>query len=160
MRDAAAKTPPPVALHQIAALPLRERDGVVEVCLVTTRETGRWSLPKGWPMKGRRDFAAAKVEAEQEAGVVGKPEKTPLGSFVYWKRRDDHFDLIRVAVYALRVRKILATWKEQAERQVRWMTLGDAAVAVEEPSLTALLLEIEARVEAQRLAAARALARP
>ena len=33
-------------LPQIAALPTREVDGRTEVCLVTTRETGRWTVPQ------------------------------------------------------------------------------------------------------------------
>lgn len=126
-------------LPQIAALPTREVDGRTEVCLVTTRETGRWTVPKGWPMKGVPDRRAAAIEAEQEAGLVGKAVKKPIGTFDYWKRRLDRFDLVRVTVYRLKVRKALAAWKEMGERQVRWMSLDDAATAVEEPGLEALL---------------------
>jgi 8-oxo-dGTP pyrophosphatase MutT (NUDIX family) len=134
----------PATLHQIAALPIRAREGHVEVCLITTRETGRWSLPKGWPMKGRHDFAAARIEAEQEAGVTGKPGKTPIGSFLYWKRRDRHFGLVEVTVYPLLVTDILSSWKEQAQRHVRWATPRDASLVVDEPGLAALLVEIDA----------------
>ena len=118
---------------------MRAVDGRTEVCLVTTRETGRWTVPKGWPMKGLSAREAAAVEAEQEAGVAGKVAKTPLGTFDYWKRRLDRFDLVRVTVYRLKVRKELATWKEKGERQVRWMSLDDALTAVDEPGLKAML---------------------
>jgi len=126
-------------LKQVAALPMREQNGRLEVCLVTTRSTGRWTVPKGWPMKGRKDFTAARIEAEEEAGVTGKPGKKPIGSFLYWKRRAEHFDLVNVAVYPLEVTKALSTWKEQGERQVRWAAPGDASIVVEEPGLAALL---------------------
>ncbi|ARQ14389.1 NUDIX hydrolase domain-containing protein (plasmid) [Rhizobium etli] len=40
-------------LEQFGALCLREEPGGgSEVLLITTRETGRWTIPKGWPMKG------------------------------------------------------------------------------------------------------------
>ncbi|WP_333822683.1 NUDIX hydrolase [Pinisolibacter sp.] len=139
----------PERLPQIAALPMRKVDGRVEVCLVTTRETGRWTVPKGWPMKGVPDHRAAAIEAEQEAGVVGKPLKKPLGTFDYWKRRADRFDLVRVTVYRLKARKLLSTWKEMAERQVRWMSLDDAATAVDEPGLKAMLRGLEASAPAK-----------
>lgn len=139
MSPAAPPSRSPDRLSQIAALPMRAVDGRTEVCLVTTRETGRWTVPKGWPMKGLSAREAAAVEAEQEAGVAGKVAKTPLGTFDYWKRRLDRFDLVRVTVYRLKVRKELATWKEKGERQVRWMSLDDALTAVDEPGLKAIL---------------------
>ena len=139
---------PPTALPQIAALPMRRVDGRLEVCLVTTRETGRWTVPKGWPMKGIPDRKAAAVEAEQEAGLVGKAAKKPLGTFDYWKRRPERFDLVRVTLYGLKVRRELATWKEKGERQVRWMSLEDAATAVDEPGLKTILAGLPERLPA------------
>jgi len=138
--------PAPDRLPQVAALPTRKVDGRVEVCLVTTRETGRWTVPKGWPMKGVPDHRAAAIEAEQEAGVVGKPVKKPVGTFDYWKRRADRFDLVRVTVYRLKARKLLATWKEMGERQVRWMSLDDAMTVVDEPGLKTILAGVAAAI--------------
>ncbi|HLL59899.1 MAG TPA: NUDIX domain-containing protein, partial [Allosphingosinicella sp.] len=55
---------------QVAALPYRRgADGSVEVLLVTTRGTGRWMVPKGWPMRGKSHAEAAAQEAFEEAGV-------------------------------------------------------------------------------------------
>lgn len=126
-------------LRQVGALPVRVRNGQVEVCLVTTRETGRWTIPKGWPMKGRHDHIAARIEAEQEAGITGRPRRKAIGSFNYWKRFLTHFALVEVSVYRLDVTDRLKTWKEQGQRQVRWVLPADAALVVEEPGLTALL---------------------
>ena len=57
---------------QVAALPVRRgEDGSLEVLLVTSRETGRWVIPKGWPSKRLSDREAAAREARQEAGVTG-----------------------------------------------------------------------------------------
>jgi 8-oxo-dGTP pyrophosphatase MutT (NUDIX family) len=130
-------------LHQVAALPLRKREGRIEVCLVTTRETRRWSLPKGWPMTGRNDWTAAKIEAKQEAGLTGKANKRPIGSYLYWKRRMGHFDLVEVTVYPLMVTGSLSSWKEQTQRHVYWALPREAAIVVDEPGLAALLLEID-----------------
>jgi ADP-ribose pyrophosphatase YjhB (NUDIX family) len=132
----------PAELRQVAALPLRVEHGQLEVCLVTTRETRRWTIPKGWPMKDIKDCRAAAIEAEQEAGLVGKASKQPVGEFLYWKRRNLHFDLVRVFVYQLDVAGHLPTWREMSEREVRWFKPQDAALLVQETGLSALLLHL------------------
>ena len=48
---------------QVGALCLRIRDGKTQVLLITSRDTGRWVIPKGWPMRGRSLSGAAKQEA-------------------------------------------------------------------------------------------------
>src|SRR5262245_15701088 len=126
MPKAAKKEPAEAAgeeLAQVAAIPLREREGGVEVCLVTTRETRRWSVPKGWQMKGRKDWAAAAIEAEQEAGLVGSVSKKPIGDYRYWKRLKTSFVLVRVSAFRLDVTSQLASWQEQGQRSVRWCSL-------------------------------------
>lgn len=125
--------------RQIAALPWRITDGRLEICLVTTRETRRWTVPKGWPMKRLDDHEAALVEAEQEAGVSGKVAKTSIGTWTYWKRQDHGFELIRVDLFPLRVTRRLDTWKEKGEREVRWLVAEDAARLVDEPELATLV---------------------
>jgi 8-oxo-dGTP pyrophosphatase MutT (NUDIX family) len=140
-----AKIPPDLPVddvaerRQVAALPLRRRGRNEEVCLVTTRETRRWTIPKGWCMKGTKDSEAAAIEAEQEAGLYGRIGKRPLGSYRYWKRLTARFVLVRVAVYRLDVAGSRSSWPEKDQRQVRWMSLEEASQLVEEPGLAALI---------------------
>ncbi|CAM5776347.1 NUDIX hydrolase [Labrys miyagiensis] len=129
----------PERRYQVAALPIRKNGDRLETCLVTTRTTRRWTVPKGWPMKGRTDSEAARIEAEQEAGLVGKIGKKPMGTYVYWKRLEAHFELIETRLYLLRVKETLSAWKEQGERYVQWMSLEEAILLVDEPGLAALL---------------------
>jgi 8-oxo-dGTP pyrophosphatase MutT (NUDIX family) len=65
--------------RQVAALPFRIHSGSLEVLIITSRDTGRFIIPKGWPMKGRADPDAAAVEAREEAGVIGKVHREPIG---------------------------------------------------------------------------------
>jgi 8-oxo-dGTP pyrophosphatase MutT (NUDIX family) len=129
---------------QIAALPVRRRpDGSLEVLLITSRETRRWIIPKGWPMKGLKDHKAAAKEAEEEAGVVGAVGKHPIGSYTYWKRRTAHFDLCEVFVYRLEVEDQLPQWREKHQRQSQWFSVQEAAGRVEEPGLGKLIESLE-----------------
>lgn len=135
----------PARLHsrrQVGALPIRDLGAGLEVCLVTTRETHRWTIPKGWPMRGRKDREAAEIEAKEEAGVVGAASSKPLGSFLYWKRFPEQLELVRVKVFRLDVTRQLSDWKESAERRVGWFPPRVAAEMVQEPGLVAILSEL------------------
>ena len=89
-------------------------DGDLEVLLVTTRETGRWVIPKGWPMIGKTPRAAAAREALEEAGVVGKPGRRRLGAYNYPKLLKSGATVVcRVTVFPLAVIEQKATWREQ-----------------------------------------------
>jgi len=126
--------------RQVGALPFRKTPrGEIEVLLITSRETGRFIIPKGWPMKGLSDPDAAAREAYEEAGVVGKIQRKPVGNYLYWKRLERAFDLLKVEVYPLEVRKQRADWPEKNSRKSGWLTRQDAATLVDEPGLIALL---------------------
>lgn len=126
--------------HQVAALPfLRTADGDVSVLLVSSRETHRPLIPKGWRMKGKSDRKAAAIEAMEEAGVLGTPSKAPIGRYRYWKRLEDCFTLVDVDVYSLEVTENLADWPERSERQRQWVSREDAVVLVDEPGLAHIL---------------------
>jgi 8-oxo-dGTP pyrophosphatase MutT (NUDIX family) len=124
---------------QYAALPYR-RSGGLEVLLLTSRETGRWVLPKGWPMTGKGPGSAAKREALEEAGVVGKIAKCSIGSFHYPKRLSDGAIVTcEVHVYPLAVERERSRWPEQRQRTRQWFSPQEAARAVQEQELAELL---------------------
>ncbi|MBP0574910.1 NUDIX domain-containing protein, partial [Mycobacterium tuberculosis] len=75
----------------------------MRVLLVTSRETRRWIIPKGWPMKGMKDRDAAAREALEEAGLTGRISQRPIGHYRYFKRTLDAFQPCRVDVYRLDV---------------------------------------------------------
>jgi 8-oxo-dGTP pyrophosphatase MutT (NUDIX family) len=130
------------ALLQVGALPVRFENGKTQILLLTSRETKRWVIPKGWPMKGIKNWAAAAQEAKEEAGIIGKPRKKPIGSFLYFKRRMVHFDLCRVEVYVLEYEKRLDNYRERGQREARWFSLDEAADRVQEPGLIALFRDL------------------
>lgn len=123
--------------QQVAALPYRvDPEGNFEILLVTSRDTGRWVLPKGWPMKGRHLRKAAQIEAFEEAGVVGKTGKQALGTYTYDK---DGVVPCRVSVYPLPVEALRGEWPEKDQRQREWHSPSDASDCVDERDLKLLL---------------------
>jgi 8-oxo-dGTP pyrophosphatase MutT (NUDIX family) len=125
---------------QYAALPWRIRESL-EIMLVTSRDTRRWVIPKGWPMKGLKPSTAAAVEALEEAGVVGKVEKKKVGSYHYRKRLKNGAALLcRVDVFPLRVARQRENWREKHQRVTHWRPYADAAEQVAEQELKELIL--------------------
>lgn len=142
---------------QLGALCWRLREGQPEVLLVTSRDTGRWIIPKGWPMDGLTADAAASREAWEEAGVEGRADPFCLGYYSYDKtlgRRpkgaDDEANDNRpsipclVAVFPLQVRSLKASYPEARQRRRKWFNPKKAARKVAEPELQALLRDTAA----------------
>ncbi|GGE05394.1 NUDIX hydrolase [Aureimonas endophytica] len=127
----------------MAALPLRLSEaGRPELLVVTSRETRRWIVPKGWPMKGLKDHKAAAIEALEEAGVRGTMLRRAAGHYSYWRRTRTDFRLTDVVAYALKVETVLAEWKEREQREARWANLLDAADLVADPELSTLIVRL------------------
>jgi 8-oxo-dGTP pyrophosphatase MutT (NUDIX family) len=127
-------------IRQVAAIPFRLNErGDVEVMLVTSRTTRRFIVPKGWPMKGKSGRKAAMIEAQEEAGVIGKTLKEAAGTYSYWKRLANRFVRVDVVVYLLDVEEELIDWQEAKRRQRAWLSPADAAMLIDEPDLSTLL---------------------
>ena len=126
---------------QYAALPYRRTAGnIVEIMLVTSRDTGRWVIPKGWPIPGLDPQGSAAREAIEEGGVLGQIGDRTIGIYHYDKRLADGSSVrCAVEVFALNVEEQLASWPEQSERQTRWFSVADAADAVQEPELSVII---------------------
>lgn len=121
---------------QYGALPYRlMEDGSLQILLVTSRETKRWILPKGWPIKGLKPAKSAAREAYEEAGVRGVVGAKAIGHFTYDKTLGDDGRVVpcEIHVFGLRVKRQHKSWPECLEREVRWLDLSDALALIDEP---------------------------
>ncbi len=76
----------------------------MEIVLITSRETHRWVIPKGWPILGRKAHQVATIEAYQGAGNKGVMRKTQIGTYGYESIPSDGGErLCLVIVFPLRV---------------------------------------------------------
>ncbi len=129
-------------------LPLRLGQSGPEVLLITSRESRRWIIPKGWPMKGLKPHQAAAQEAREEAGISGKVSKRPIGTYTYVKRLTNSSQPCRVTVYRLDVEEERDKFRERGQRARRWLSLAEAVDLVDEPSLAALLNQVRQTLSA------------
>ena len=130
---------------QYAALPYRRSaERTLEIMLVTSRETRRWVIPKGWPMKGRKPHVSAAREAFEEAGLVGEVGKRPIGSYRYDKRlKGGAVVPCKVEVFPLDVRAQRKRWPEKGQRETRWFSPHAAVEAINEEGLRGIIGSFE-----------------
>lgn len=128
---------------QFGALCYRIIDGKLRFCVVTSRRSGRWIMPKGWPVDGATPRAAAATEAFEEAGIEGKVGLRPLGVYSYYKSQNKNELPCIAVVYPLRVKKIHSRWPERKERKRKWVSRKKAAQMVANPELAEMILAFD-----------------
>ncbi|MDO5103157.1 MAG: NUDIX hydrolase [Lautropia sp.] len=134
---------------QAAALCLRGQGAEREVLLVTSRgrrhKTKRWILPKGWPISGLDLMGSAEQEAWEEAGVKGTIHPESIGRYLHAQRRAENFvQQVEVRVYRIDDATLADDYPEAGQRERRWWKLEEAAAAVDQPELAALLRKVAA----------------
>jgi 8-oxo-dGTP pyrophosphatase MutT (NUDIX family) len=117
--------------------------GRVEVLLITSRDTGRWVIPKGWPVDGLDPANSAAREAWEEAGVTGVLSAEILGYYSYDKGIRPNVSLpCVVAVFPLHVTSLADRFPERKQRRRKWFAASKAAKLVDEPELRRLLSDL------------------
>ena len=136
---------------QYGALCWRLGETGAEVLLITSRDTGRWVIPKGWPMPGLSPEAAAAQEAWEEAGASGEMNPLCVGRYGYRKCLSLTSSVpCAVAVYGMRVDKLAKSFPEVKERRRKWFRPEKAAKKVDEPDLRQLILSFAPPAEEGR----------
>jgi phosphohistidine phosphatase len=132
------KTRPFWFYRQSGVIPYRVKDGRVEILLVTSRNRGRWVIPKGVIEIGMTAEQSAMKEAYEEAGIRGEIVGGAMGEFTYEKWNG----LCIVEVFAMHVTEVLKQWPEDDERHRRWMDIDGAAEAVREDELREMIVQL------------------
>jgi len=129
---------------QVAAVCYRDNAKGREVLLITSRDTGRWIVPKGWPIEGMKSPEAAVQEAWEEAGVTPVTKRvSPIGTFAYDKRLGGGYDApVEAQVYKVKVERLSDDYPEVKQRRRAWFKPDEAANLVDEPELKEILRHI------------------
>lgn len=132
------------ARTQFAAMCYRIVKDKPQILLITSRDTGRWIIPKGWPMDGLTPAQAAAEEAWEEAGVEGRVHPSVLGMYSYNKimPRQGVLPCV-VTVFPLRVKRLLSDFPEQGQRRVKWFSRKKAADRVRESELSQIIAQFD-----------------
>jgi 8-oxo-dGTP pyrophosphatase MutT (NUDIX family) len=119
--------------YQAAAIPIHDD----RICLVTSRRTQGWIIPKGTIEPGESPAETALREAWEEAGLLGSLHSEPVGTYYYQKCGRD----CRVTVYLMQVEAAAEQWPERHQRARRWATSSEVIVAIQQPILRKLIVQ-------------------
>jgi hypothetical protein len=98
--------------------------------LLTSRETHRWVIPKGWPIKKRKPAEVASQEAYEEAGLVGRiVGKRPVGR--QFSLREAARQRGGSLWFFISGRKQSDEWPEKSQRETKWSDAEKAVNIVE-----------------------------
>jgi len=121
--------------RQAGALPYIITGEGIQVLLITTRRSVRWSIPKGIIDRGETAHDAARRECLEEAGVSGHLADETTGAYEYTKfNRTFH-----VTVFPLLIKTVHATYAEQHARQRRYFPIKTAIQNVKRKKLKKIL---------------------
>jgi 8-oxo-dGTP pyrophosphatase MutT (NUDIX family) len=140
-RSTAARAAPGQPRHlQVAALCWRRSEKGLRILLITSRESGRWVIPKGWPMRNRTEAGAAAREAYEEAGLRGEIAERSIGIYTYLKGLGPKRSILcAVKVFPMEVREMLTKYPETGQRRARWFSPEKAAKRIAEPELKTII---------------------
>jgi 8-oxo-dGTP pyrophosphatase MutT (NUDIX family) len=134
------------------ALPYRfTAFAALEILIVTTRQSKRWIIPKGWPIKGLTLSKSAAREAFEEAGARGKIGSRPIGTFTYTYRKaeDEAAEAdCEVKVFPMLVKRQNASWPEFEQRVTQWADPEKAVSLIAEPELKSIVAKFAKRAAA------------
>jgi 8-oxo-dGTP pyrophosphatase MutT (NUDIX family) len=121
----------PQPVEQSCVVPYRVAETSVTFALITSRNTGRWIVPKGTVEPNMTAAASAAKEALEEAGLLGTTGAQPLGEYFYSK----FGRVYRVEIYPFLVTQQLDDWDEKHFRTREWVNAVDALSRITEAAV-------------------------
>lgn len=111
-----------------------------EVLLVKTFDTGRWIIPKGWPINGLSLAEAAAQEAWEEAGVRGRIGTREIGRLASIKRLKNGLEVpSEIVVFRMDDMTIADDYPEAGKRKRRILPAAQAAARADMADLSDLI---------------------
>ena len=91
-------------------------------------------------MANKEPYEAALQEAREEAGVIGRVSKKPLGQYTYMKLMDNGFEVPCIGLlFSVHTKLLKTEYPEANERDRKWFSRKKAARRVDEPELSDMI---------------------
>ena len=129
--------------NQSGVIPYREKDGELQVLLITSIRKKRWILPKGYIEFNLSPFESAKKEAYEEAGVTGSNETVEVGTF----RVKRSIGFCNIIIFSMEVLEVLEDYPEKELRKRKWFSVKDAASNVSIPEVSEMILKLQEKLK-------------
>ena len=126
-------------VRQSGAIPYSIVSDRVVFLLVTSRRSGRWIFPKGSISTGHTAWDSAAKEALEEAGVIGRIDPNPVGTY----QISEKGVLTDIDLYPLLVEYQQEEWQKMHQRLRHWTLLTEVRRLVDNPSIARIASKLE-----------------
>jgi hypothetical protein len=125
---------------------LTVRRGKLQVILITSRESKRWIVPKGWPLgtpRGNRSHGNLRRVGRQGEGSSQITRLLPIQE----EAAGPEAHIGGSQDFSARRQKTVEEVAGKKTRKMRWFSLADAAKRCSDPALGQLLRKLETRLK-------------
>lgn len=129
--------------EQSAIIPYKMRNGHIEILIVTTRSSRKWTIPKGLIEDNLTPAESAVQEGYEEAGIKGIINPQTIGEYQYQKWEG----ICRVKVYPFEIQEILDDWPESYFRKRKWICLDEVINYISVTELQKIILSLPTFLE-------------
>ncbi|MBC8505675.1 MAG: NUDIX domain-containing protein [Anaerolineales bacterium] len=140
------KKPAPAPLPPVrksAVVPYRFKNDVLQFLLITpkTKDTkstkaSLWIIPKGTIKADIRPAESARIEALEEAGVLGELHPRIKGFYCFEPKNGA---IQEIFTYFMKVSYTMKNWEEKNQRKRMWVALENIRDYIDEPELAEII---------------------
>jgi len=146
----------PKPTRKSAVIPYRFKNDVLQFLLITPkikegkpiRETQGWMVPKGTIKADIRPAESARIEALEEAGVLGEVLSGPKGFYNFETKRGNHQ---KIYTYFMKVTYVMKNWGEKDQRRRKWVAIENIHEYINEPGLVDIIASNETKLRRKLL---------
>ncbi len=139
-KPAPAPAPP---VRKSAVIPYRFKNDVLQFLLITpkTKDTKSakefpWIVPKGTIKADIRPAESARIEALEEAGVLGELHPRIKG---FYRFEPKNGATQEIHTYFMKVSYTMKNWEEKNQRKRKWVALENIREYIDEPELAEII---------------------
>ena len=131
--------PPPAPVRKSAVIPYRFKNDVLQFLLITPKKKDnksskdtQWMVPKGTIKADIRPAESARIEALEEAGVLGDVLSGPKGFYDFETKNGE---VQKIFTYFMKVTYVMKNWGEKRQRRRKWVAFENIREYLNQPGL-------------------------
>jgi 8-oxo-dGTP pyrophosphatase MutT (NUDIX family) len=136
------KSPPPL-IRKSAVIPYRFKNDLLQFLLITPKakdgvppKKNQWMIPKGAIKANIRPSESARIEALEEAGVLGELHPRIKGLYRYQPKSGVAQE---IHTYFMKVTYTMKDWEEKNQRRRMWVAFENIREYLNEPGLIEII---------------------
>ena len=144
---------PPPPVRKSAVVPYRFKNDVLQFLLITPKskdsksvKESLWIVPKGTIKADIRPAESARIEALEEAGVLGELHPRIKGFYTFEPKNGA---IQEIDTYFMKVSYAMKNWEEKNQRKRKWVAVENIREYIDDPELAEIIESNESKLRRQ-----------